>query len=113
MPFGAPLAGSPSANQIHELPSRDGASVRAAGAETHVADQSPESMRPVSHQAGALHGETAPSVPHTWTDQKYRFRDASCGPAYGTRVDWSDVTFPLSQTSGRDRPEALEATRIR
>jgi hypothetical protein len=67
---GTLLVGSPSGNQIQELPSRDGASVRLAGAEIQSAVHCPASMRPVSHHEGALQPETRPSASHTRTDQK-------------------------------------------
>jgi len=66
---GTLLVGSPSGNQIQEPPSKDGASVRSAGAEIQSAAHCPVSMSPVSHQEGALQPETCPSVSHTRTDQ--------------------------------------------
>ncbi len=69
MAAGALLAGSPSGNQIHEPPSKDGASTRLAGAEIQSALHCWASISPVSHHEGALQPETCPSASHTRTDQ--------------------------------------------
>ncbi|CAM5235336.1 hypothetical protein SHIRM173S_05349 [Streptomyces hirsutus] len=55
--------------------------MREAGADIHRADHSASSIRPVSHQDGSLHGETAPSASQTRTDQWYRVRGSSRGPS--------------------------------
>ncbi|MET8170735.1 hypothetical protein ABZT34_42035 [Streptomyces sp. NPDC005329] len=70
VPAGTPVAGSPWGYQIHELPSREGASVRDTGAEIHRAVHWDASIRPVSHHDGGLHPETPPSASQTRTDQK-------------------------------------------
>ncbi|MEV6782375.1 hypothetical protein [Streptomyces sp. NPDC051098] len=67
---GALLAGSPSGNQTHELPSREGASVSAEGAAIHFAVHWDAPISPVSHHEGALHSEAPPSASHARTDQK-------------------------------------------
>src|SRR5262245_42638922 len=58
------------------------------------------SSNPTSNKATSLHSVGTPSLSHTRTCQKTCDLDSNAFPAHGTNTDWSETTFPESQSSG-------------
>jgi hypothetical protein len=69
------------------------------GEPIHRPTQSLRWSSPISNDADSLRGDGTSSGSHVRTRHVQCCRDRSAGPPYSTWIDWSDSTFPESQSA--------------